>query len=242
MVDDGEGNKVVNPEYVKFSQQDSSLASWLLASISSAIRKGLVGCMTATSIWSKLHQHFLSPSTSCKMNIHDRLKVRKLFNQSMREYLTNIQLICDIPAGCGLPIKEMQQTSIILNGVKVQYNNVVFVIHANWNPYDLASISSVFLYVEARQRELMFDNSLVAANVMVKPSSEHNLKKVLHKDKHLILDRLKWKTLVKFNRIKHSHKSLLNSKLTSLVIEESDVENEDTITSHNVNYVTRLVT
>lgn len=139
MVDDGEGNKVVNPEYVKFSQQDSSLASWLLASISSAIRKGLVGCMTATSIWSKLHQHFLSPSISCKMNIHDRLKVRKLFNQSMRDDLTNIQLICDIPAGCGLPIKEMQQTSIILNGVKVQYNNVVFVIHANWYPYDLAS-------------------------------------------------------------------------------------------------------
>lgn len=58
MIDDKEGIKVINPKYYKFSQRDIALASWLLASISTPISKGLVGCMATTSIWSKLHQHF----------------------------------------------------------------------------------------------------------------------------------------------------------------------------------------
>lgn len=71
MIDDGEGTKVLNPEYSKLSQQDSSLASWLLAIISTPISKGLVGCMTVASIWSKLPQHFSSSSTTRIMNLYD---------------------------------------------------------------------------------------------------------------------------------------------------------------------------
>lgn len=69
------------------------------------------------------------------MNLYDCLKVRKLFNQSMSEYLTEIQLICNRLTGCGHPIEEMQQISIILNRVKGQYDNVVSVIHVNQNTY-----------------------------------------------------------------------------------------------------------
>lgn len=58
----------------------------------------------------------------------------------MREYLTEIQL-CDSLAGFGNPIEEMQHISIIINGVRGQYDNVVDVIHASRNTYDLSSIS-----------------------------------------------------------------------------------------------------
>lgn len=108
MINDGEGNKISNAKYSKFSQEDKSLASCLLTSISSPISKELVGCMTAASIWSKLHQNFPSYSTTRIINLYDRMKVRKLFNQSMREYPIDIQLIIyDSLVGCGHPIEEM---------------------------------------------------------------------------------------------------------------------------------------
>lgn len=61
MIGDGDGNTIINPEYAKFSQWDSSLASWLPVSISSLISKGLVVCITYASIWTKLHQHYQLP-------------------------------------------------------------------------------------------------------------------------------------------------------------------------------------
>lgn len=56
----------------------------------------------------------------------------------MRDYLIEIQLVSDSLSGCGHPIEEMHQISIILDGVKGNYGNVVSIIHASRNPYDLA--------------------------------------------------------------------------------------------------------
>lgn len=56
----------------------------------------------------------------------------------------------------------------MLNGVTGKNDSVVTVINDNCNPYDLASISSVLLDVEARQRYTIFDTSMSVANVMVK--------------------------------------------------------------------------
>lgn len=84
------------------------------------------------------------------MDLYDRLKVRKLYNQSMTEYLIDIQLVYDNLAECEHLIEEMQQIFIILNGVKWQYDNVVSIIHASRNPSDLASISSILIDAESR--------------------------------------------------------------------------------------------
>lgn len=130
-----------NPDYSKYVERDSSLASWILAYVSYQISRGLIGCMTATSTWQKLHRDFPSSSTMQIMHLYDHLKVQKLSDQSMRDYLTNIQSVCDILASCGHPIEEMQHMSIILNGAKGQYDNVIAVIHASRNPYDIASVS-----------------------------------------------------------------------------------------------------
>lgn len=88
----------------------------------------------------------------------------------MREYLTEIKLVCDSLAGCGHPIEKMQQINIILNGVKGQFDNVISVIHVSRNP--IASISSVLLDDEAQQKEFSFDTSFPRINVAVKPTPE----------------------------------------------------------------------
>lgn len=106
------------------------------------------------------------------MNLYDRLKVQKLFKQFMWGYITEIQLICDSLAGCGHFIEEMQHIYIILNGVKSQYINVVSIIHVSWNPYDLASIRSLLIDAKVREKEIIFDNSLSAPNMVIKPSTD----------------------------------------------------------------------
>lgn len=75
----------------------------------------------------------------------------------MGEYLTDIQITCNSLFSCGHPIEEMQKTSIILNGVKCQFDNVIVVIHAIRKPYVIAFVSSVLLDVESRQCDMVFD-------------------------------------------------------------------------------------
>lgn len=47
---DVDGNNTEHPEYANFIQRDSSLAFWLLASISPYVNHCLLGCMTACLI------------------------------------------------------------------------------------------------------------------------------------------------------------------------------------------------
>ncbi|KAL4354343.1 hypothetical protein GQ457_06G000280 [Hibiscus cannabinus] len=61
------GVRTLNPEFLAFKQEDSALCSWLLSSISSSILSSLVNCRTALEIWDK----------------------------SMRDYLAQIQSICE---------------------------------------------------------------------------------------------------------------------------------------------------
>lgn len=91
------------------------------------------------------------------MSLYDRLKVRKLPHQLMHDYLIEIQYTCDNLASYCHPIEEIQQISIILNGVKGQYDDVVVVIHASRNPYEIASVCSVLLYAETQRMDLLFD-------------------------------------------------------------------------------------
>lgn len=60
----------------------------------------------------------------------------------------------------------MKHISIVLNGVKGQFDNMISVIHASRKPYDLASVSSVLLDAESRQTDLLLDANLTA-NVFV---------------------------------------------------------------------------
>lgn len=73
----------------------------------------------------------------------------------MCDYLTTIQSACDSLTSYSHPIEEMKHIFIVLNGVKGQCDNVIVVIHANRNLYDIASMSSVLLNGEARQSDLL---------------------------------------------------------------------------------------
>lgn len=98
------------------------------------------------------------------------LRFGRFLKQSMRDYLTIVKSSCDNLSSFRHPIEEMQQISIVLNRVKGQFDNVIYVIHASTNPYHMASVSSVLLYAKARQVDLLFDTN-VTANVVVNHNS-----------------------------------------------------------------------
>lgn len=99
---------------------------------------------------------FSSSSTTRVMSLFGRLKARKLITGHVHDYPADIQSTCDSHASCGHPIDEMRQISIILDGVNGQFDNVVSIIHASRNPYDLAYVSSVLMDAETRNHDQLF--------------------------------------------------------------------------------------
>lgn len=59
---DASGHLIQNPSYDDYEQQDSALASWLLASVSPSVLPELVGFDTSSQIWHQLCQLYSNKS------------------------------------------------------------------------------------------------------------------------------------------------------------------------------------
>lgn len=105
------------------------------------------------------------------MNLYDILKVRKLFHQTTRDYHVEIQFTWYSLTSCGHRTKDMQHIYNILNGVKGQYDNVVSVIHASNNPYEIASVCFVLLDAKSRLRDQLFE--VIYFNIFLNISLDH---------------------------------------------------------------------
>lgn len=66
----------------------------------------------------KASSNVFSSSTTHVMSLYECLKVHTLMTQSVCDCLVDLQSTCDNLASSGHHIDEMQQISIILNGVK----------------------------------------------------------------------------------------------------------------------------
>ncbi|KAL4368436.1 hypothetical protein GQ457_05G012080 [Hibiscus cannabinus] len=157
-----DGVKTVNAEFVVYKQQDSALCSWLLSSISTSILPSLVNCRTAFEIWEKIQKVFSVSSTTKIMHLHCSLKNLRKRDQSMREYLAQIQAVCDSLAACGNPLTETMHISAILSGLPSEYEPVIAVITSSQQSYTLDGVCSVLLDTEARQQETHLVNLVQA--------------------------------------------------------------------------------
>ncbi|KAL4302869.1 hypothetical protein GQ457_10G007120 [Hibiscus cannabinus] len=132
---------IVNGEYVDYKQQDSSFYSWLLSSINSS-----------TKI----------------MHLHCSLKTLRKRDLRMREYLTQIPIICDNLAACGNPLTETMHIFAILSGLPPEYEPVVAVITSNQQSYKIDGVCSVLLDTKALQQDFLDGHT---GNTRVKPES-----------------------------------------------------------------------
>ncbi|XP_040957025.1 uncharacterized protein [Gossypium hirsutum] len=159
------GVQIENPAFVSYEQQDSALASWLMSSVSPSLHTHLVGLHSAFEIWNKLNQIFALHSRTKRMQYRCMLHNVKKQDKTMREYLAEIKHICDVLSGCGQNIHEEQQ-SAILNGLPIEYENIVSIITSSQHPYDLQGVVSALLDAEARIK-LQGNVMSITANVAV---------------------------------------------------------------------------
>lgn len=128
------GLQIENLAFVADEQQDSALTSWLMSSVSPSLHTHLVGLHSAFEIWNKLNQIFALQSRTKRMHYRCMLHNVKKQDKTMREYLAEIKHICDVLSGCGQNIHEEEQQFAILNGLPIEYGNIVSIITSNQQP------------------------------------------------------------------------------------------------------------
>ncbi|KAG8483654.1 hypothetical protein CXB51_023307 [Gossypium anomalum] len=165
---DDAGVSQPNPEFDRFEQQDSALASWLLSSVSPSVLPHLIGLNTSSQIWNALVGVYGSKSTSQLMFYRRALHSQRKADLSMREFLMKVKSFCDRLAGCGEIISEQEHVTAILNGLPAEYESVVTIITASPVPYSVQGVTTMLLDAEARQQ-------LTQLTMMDSPSSANTV-------------------------------------------------------------------
>ncbi|KAG8482529.1 hypothetical protein CXB51_024309 [Gossypium anomalum] len=165
---DDAGVSQTNPEFDRFEQQDSALASWLLSSVSPSVLPHLIGLNTSSQIWNALVGVYGSKSTSQLMFYRRALHSQRKADLSIREFLMKVKSFCDRLAGCGEIISEQEHVTAILNGLPADYESVVTIITASPVPYSVQGVTTMLLDAEARQQ-------LTQLTMMDSPSSANTV-------------------------------------------------------------------
>ncbi|GMI66032.1 hypothetical protein HRI_000272500 [Hibiscus trionum] len=144
------GETVLNPSYIHYFKQDSSLASWLLSTVSANILPRLVGSETTADVWKSITEINSGLSTTKMMNLHCRLRSLKKGTQTMREYTMAVKEICDLLAACGSKITDMEHIATILNGLPAEFEPSISTITASKEVYTVDNVVSILVDAETR--------------------------------------------------------------------------------------------
>ncbi|KAL4308194.1 hypothetical protein GQ457_01G001570 [Hibiscus cannabinus] len=161
----------INPDYELYEEQDGTLASWLLSTVSEEVLPHLIGHNTASEIWNTLHRLYSGKTTSRLMTYRRLLHSQKKGDLTMRDYLMKLKSVCDSLASCGENISEQEHVTAILNGLPPEYDSVIIVITANPSPSDLRIVRTILLDAESRQVNLI-DQYPVSAHVVVQQQQQ----------------------------------------------------------------------
>ncbi|KAL4278147.1 hypothetical protein GQ457_03G023550 [Hibiscus cannabinus] len=159
-----ESNYLLWRQYVLFAFDSLALSShidgtqsippqFVLVSGEKISNPRFASCRTTFEIWEKVQQNFSVSSTTKIMHLHCSLKNLRKQYQSMKEYLAQIQNVCDSLAACGNPLTETMHISTILSGLPSEHEPVVAIITSSPQPYKLDGIFGVLLDIEARLQE-----------------------------------------------------------------------------------------
>ncbi|KAL4341916.1 hypothetical protein GQ457_08G024210 [Hibiscus cannabinus] len=149
------GESIVNPAHTRFVKQDSSLASWLLLTVSADVLPQLVGAETSAEIWSVITGLYSKLSTTKIMHLHCKLCSMRKGALHMREYTVKVKEICDLLALSGNKVSEVEHIATILNGLPAEFAPFVAVITASQVPYTLDGVISVLVDVEPRLMDIV---------------------------------------------------------------------------------------
>ncbi|KAL4308549.1 hypothetical protein GQ457_01G028360 [Hibiscus cannabinus] len=185
LVRNRENEQIINPLYLQYVKQDSSLASWLLSTVSADILPQLVGAETTAAVWGAITKLYSSHSTTKVMNLHCRLRSLKKGTLSMREYTMAVKETCDLLATCGSSITDIEHIATILNGLPVEYEPSVAAITASKESYTVDNVVSILIDAETRMEDVSrFPVGIHFTRFNHKQSTTDDSDSLAHKDEH----------------------------------------------------------
>jgi len=156
---------IENPEYTTWETQDQLLLSWLQSSLSAPFLARMLGCNHAFQVWDKIHTHFHSQTKARARQLRTELRTIKKGDRSISEFLLHIKALVHSLNSIGDPVSESEQLDILLEGLPVEYEAFLSLMHSKPELFSFAEIESLLVAQEARLERFKHDNDSVSLNL-----------------------------------------------------------------------------
>lgn len=167
---DASGNKVVNPEFTRWTTVDRMLLSCLIATLTPSILPHIVGSDHTSQFWNKLEEKF---SLLSRSHIHDFK--RRLYNLnktgSMEQYIDSIKEIVQKLAASGHFVEDEDLIFHALNGLKTGYSSFKQTIRTRTEPLSFSTFASMLM---AEELHVENENSNITSILLTQNTGSAN--------------------------------------------------------------------
>ena len=174
--DEGASPMIANPLYAAWHQQDQSILSALVASLTEGVLGMVMLIPTSQQAWETLEASFASQSTARVMHIRSELgKIKKHDYPNATAFFNKVKALSDVLSSIGQPLRPDEFNTFLLAGLDSDYDALADRISARpiYDPLPVRDVYSQLLNteqrIEARRAELSVDNH--HANYSARPNS-----------------------------------------------------------------------
>lgn len=182
LTEEYELNGVLNEDFLNWKQQDSLLLSWLLSSMSQAMRNRVIGCEFSHEVWEKLQTHFSSQTRAKITQYRTQLRKTKQGSLTLDEFLLEIRKLVNVLASVGEPVTQNEHIESIFDGLNDEYESFIASMMARIEPYTVEEFESLLKAQEKRfnkKRKAIVESDKISAN-LAQTCHQHKDKKYVH--------------------------------------------------------------
>jgi histone deacetylase 1/2 len=154
---------VANPQYQSWHQQDQSILSAIICSITEGALGMVMNVTTSREAWEALEGSFASQSTARVMHIRGALSKVKKLDMSATAFFNKVKSMSDILTSIGQPLRPEEFTAYLLAGLDSEYDPLVDRVSARaaTDPMPIRDVFAQILNteqrIEARHAEVSAD-------------------------------------------------------------------------------------
>ncbi|KAK1682945.1 hypothetical protein QYE76_043793 [Lolium multiflorum] len=162
--DDTPASTIANPKYSAWHQQDQSILSAIVSSLSEGVIGMVMMIPTSQEAWETLEASFASQSSARVMQIRTELgKTKKHAFQNAAAFFNRVKSLADVLSSIGQPLRPEEFNQFLLGGLDGDYDALADRISARpaFDPLPIRDVYAQLLNteqrVEARRAELGAD-------------------------------------------------------------------------------------
>jgi len=141
---------MANLEYLVWCQRDQMILSILISTLTEPYVIHVVGCATATALWTTLVIMFTSQAWARAMQTYFQLAMVKKENSSITKYFQTIKTLSDTLAAAGQPFNDFESVFFLFKGLRFEYNPFVTSVTTRVDPLSIDELYGHILAHEMR--------------------------------------------------------------------------------------------